>query len=71
MSEQVYKEMVDVMSKRGIVFGGMDISEFYRVAKALFTPEEAEINNAMPPQAFAGRSWLRSWDATKRSWRSR
>jgi hypothetical protein len=52
MSEQVYKEMVDVMSKRGLVFGGMDIPEFYRVAKALFTLDEAEINNAMPPQAF-------------------
>jgi hypothetical protein len=29
VSEQVYREMVDVMSKRGIVFGGMDIPEFY------------------------------------------
>jgi hypothetical protein len=44
--------MIDVMSKRGIVFGGMDIPEFYRVAKALFTPEEAEINNAMPRETF-------------------
>ncbi|MHC4274371.1 MAG: 4Fe-4S binding protein [Planctomycetota bacterium] len=52
MSEQAYKEMIDVMSKRGIVFGGMDIPEFYRVAKALFTPEEAEINNAMPRETF-------------------
>jgi len=52
MSEQVYKDMVEVMSKRGVVFGGMDIPEFYRVAEALFSPEEAEINNAMPPKAF-------------------
>jgi Pyruvate/2-oxoacid:ferredoxin oxidoreductase delta subunit len=53
MSDQVYKDMIDVMSARGMVFGGMDIPEFYRVAKALFTPEEAEINNAMPQKTFS------------------
>jgi len=52
MSDQVYKDMIDVMNKRGAAFGGMDIPEFYRVVKALFTPEEAEINNAMPRGAF-------------------
>jgi hypothetical protein len=52
MSEQVYKDMVEVMRKRGVVFGGMDIPEFYPVAKALFTPEEAAINNAMPQKTF-------------------
>jgi Pyruvate/2-oxoacid:ferredoxin oxidoreductase delta subunit len=36
-----------------MAFGGMDIPEFYRVAKALFTPEEAEINNAMPQGSFS------------------
>jgi Pyruvate/2-oxoacid:ferredoxin oxidoreductase delta subunit len=30
----------------------MDIPEFYQVVKALFTPEEAQINNAMPSDAF-------------------
>ncbi len=52
MSDQVYRDMIDVMNKRGALFGGMDIPEFYRMAKALFTPEEAEINNAMPRGAF-------------------
>ncbi len=52
MSDQVYKDMVNVMSARGLVFGGMDIPEFYKVAKALFTVEEAIINNAMPANAF-------------------
>jgi len=52
MSDQVYKDMIDVMNKRSGVFGGMDIPEFYRVVKALFTPEEAEINNAMPKRIF-------------------
>jgi Pyruvate/2-oxoacid:ferredoxin oxidoreductase delta subunit len=52
MSEQVYKDMIDVMNKRGGLIGGEDIPEFYTVAKALFTPEEAEINNAMPQGMF-------------------
>lgn len=57
MSDQVYKDMIDVMTTRSLagggVFGGKDIPEFYRVAKALFTPEEAEINNAMPLTTFS------------------
>ncbi len=52
MSDQVYKDMVAVMSSRGMAFGGMDIPEFYRVVETLFTPEEAAINNAMPAKAF-------------------
>lgn len=57
MSEQVYKEMVAVMTQRsmavGGIFGGKDIPEFYRMVEALFTPEEAEINNAMPSTTFS------------------
>ena len=52
MSDQVYKEMVDVMAKRGMVFNGRDIPEFYKVVELLFTPEEAAINNAMPAKPF-------------------
>ncbi len=50
MSDQVYKDMVDVMNERSAIFGGMNIPEFYPLVKELFTPEEAEINNAMPPK---------------------
>jgi Pyruvate/2-oxoacid:ferredoxin oxidoreductase delta subunit len=52
MIEQVYKDMVGVMARRGMVFGGRDIPEFYKVVELLFTPEEAAINNAMPPKPF-------------------
>ena len=31
----------------------MDIPEFYPMAKALFSAEEAEINNAMPQKTFS------------------
>ncbi|MBT4269041.1 MAG: hypothetical protein HN945_08340 [Deltaproteobacteria bacterium] len=53
MDEQVYKDMIEVMNKRSIAYGGMDIPEFYQVVRALFSPEEAEINNAMPQNTFS------------------
>ena len=52
MTHQVYKEMLVVMKKRGGAFCAMDIPEFYAMVKALFTPEEAELNNAMPRGPF-------------------
>lgn len=52
MSEQVYKDMIGVMSGRSPLFGGMDIPEFFTLVEELFTPEEAGINNAMPSGKF-------------------
>jgi Pyruvate/2-oxoacid:ferredoxin oxidoreductase delta subunit len=52
MSDPVYKEMIDVMRKRGGAFSGMDIPEFYAMATEMFTPEEAALNNAMPKGPF-------------------
>ena len=48
MSKKVYKELLTVMLKRGGQYAGMDIPEFYEMVEELFTPEEAEVNNAMP-----------------------
>ncbi len=48
MSEDVYKQMLEVMKKRGGNYAGADIPEFYAMAKEMFTPEQAEVNNAMP-----------------------
>ena len=48
METQVYKDMLEVMTKRGGPYAGMDIPEFYQLAQELFTPEEAELNNALP-----------------------
>lgn len=50
MTQKVYREMLDVMAGRGGLYAGMDIPEFYELMEALFTPEEAEVNNAMPPE---------------------
>jgi Pyruvate/2-oxoacid:ferredoxin oxidoreductase delta subunit len=48
MVSQVYKDMLDVMTKRGGTYAGMDIPEFYNLIQELFTPEEAELNNVLP-----------------------
>jgi Pyruvate/2-oxoacid:ferredoxin oxidoreductase delta subunit len=47
MESQVYKDMLDVMTKRGGPYAGMDIREFYQLVQELFTPEEADFNNAL------------------------
>jgi hypothetical protein len=48
MQPQVFRDMVDVMAKRGGPYAGMDIPEFYELVRELFSPEEAELNNALP-----------------------
>ncbi|MBL7212152.1 MAG: 4Fe-4S binding protein [Desulfobacteraceae bacterium] len=52
MSKEVYKELLEVMKKRGGGYAGMDIPEFYEMVEEMFTPEEAEVNNAMPRGPF-------------------
>ena len=52
MSDQVYKDMIGVMSERSPMYGGMDAPEFFALVEELFTPEEAAINNAMPSGKF-------------------
>ena len=48
MSKEVYKELLEVMKKRGGDYSGMDIPEFFEMVEEMFTPQEAEVNNAMP-----------------------
>jgi len=52
MSNDVYRELLEVMKKRGGNYSGMDIPEFFALVEVLFTPEEAEINNTMPRGPF-------------------
>jgi Na+-translocating ferredoxin:NAD+ oxidoreductase subunit B len=52
MSQPVYRQLLAVMQKRGGDFSGLDIPEFYAMAEEMFTPQEAEINNAMPRGPF-------------------
>jgi len=47
MSSEVYKKLLEVMKKRRGPYAGADIPEFFELVETLFTPEEAEVNNAM------------------------
>jgi len=50
VSAEVYKNMLEVMMKRRGLYSGLDIPEFYALVEELFSPEEAEVNNALPRQ---------------------
>jgi len=50
MEDQAYQELCKKLAKRGGRFPGMDIPEFYDLAKELFTPEEATVFNAIPKE---------------------
>ncbi len=52
MSQEVYKELLEVMKKRRGAYAGMDIPEFFAMVEELFTPEEAAVNNVMPRGPF-------------------
>lgn len=47
MIQNVYKDLLEVMKNRGGPYSGLDIPEFYALVEALFTPEEAEMNNVL------------------------
>jgi len=60
MSATVYRELLEVMKKRGGGYSGMDIPEFYAMVEVLFTPEEAAVNNVMPKGPFQAANLAKS-----------
>ncbi|UCF85790.1 MAG: 4Fe-4S binding protein [Desulfobacteraceae bacterium] len=48
MAEEVYQELCKTMARRGGMYPGMDIPEFYELAQELFTADQAAVANAMP-----------------------
>lgn len=48
MDEQAYKDLCQAMAQRGGAYPGMDVPEFYDLARELFAPEEARLCAAMP-----------------------
>ncbi len=48
MTEDVYKDLCKALQKRPGRYRGMDIPEFYELARELFTPEEAAVCAAQP-----------------------
>ncbi len=55
MSKEIYKQLLEVMKKRGGGYAGLDIPEFYAMVEEMFTPHEAEVNNAMPRGPFTAK----------------
>jgi len=51
--KEIYKQLCEVMAKRGGPYPGMDIPEFYKMAEVLFTPQEAAVNNILPHRKTA------------------
>ncbi|RPH48475.1 MAG: hypothetical protein EHM85_16895 [Desulfobacteraceae bacterium] len=49
MADKVYRQLYETMAKRGGLYSGMDIPEFYNLVEELFTPEEASVYMAIPP----------------------
>jgi Pyruvate/2-oxoacid:ferredoxin oxidoreductase delta subunit len=48
MAEKIYRELLEVMKRRGGPYAGLDIPEFFALVEKLFDLDEAEINNALP-----------------------
>jgi Pyruvate/2-oxoacid:ferredoxin oxidoreductase delta subunit len=48
MTDPIYRDLMQKFAKRGGRYPGMDIPEFYEMASALFTPEEAAAAVALP-----------------------
>jgi len=53
MTEKVYQDLCETMVKRGGMYPGKDIPEFFEVVEELFTPEEAAVSNVMHRGIFS------------------
>jgi len=52
MSEEVYRQLGETMVKRGAGSESINLPEYDEMLRVLFTPEEAEVHNAMPAERF-------------------
>jgi len=50
MNDEIYQRLCEEMAKRGGLYPGMDIPEFYDLARELFTPKEAAVAASLPPK---------------------
>jgi len=48
MSDGIYERLRDALARRGGRYPGVDIPEFYALARELYTSEEAEVSVGMP-----------------------
>jgi Pyruvate/2-oxoacid:ferredoxin oxidoreductase delta subunit len=62
VTDQVYKELMKRFVEQGGRYPGMDIPEFYPMARALFTPEEAAVVGAVPKGLFTAEQVAQTLD---------
>ena len=48
MEDQIYRKLMQKFAQRGGRYPGTDIPEFFEMARALFSPEEASVAAVMP-----------------------
>lgn len=65
MSQEVYKELLQIMQKRGGGYAGIDIPEFFEMVEELFTPEQARVNNALPRKPATAEQVAETMDGDK------
>jgi len=65
MSQHIYKQLLEVMTKRRGPYAGADIPEFFDMVETLFTPEEAEVSNAMPRGPFTAADLAKEMGKTE------
>ncbi len=65
MAGQIYKELMEKFARRGGRYPGMDIPEFYELARELFTPEEASVATAMPKGFSTAEQLAQTLDRSK------
>ena len=46
-TQQVYRDLLEVMKSRRGPYAGLDIPEFFDLVEMLFTPAQAEVNNLL------------------------
>ncbi len=67
MVEEIYRQLGETMSKRGLQGRSAEIPEYYEMLKTLFTPEEAEVQTAMPPDKFTAEAIAAKMGKSKES----
>jgi Pyruvate/2-oxoacid:ferredoxin oxidoreductase delta subunit len=67
MKPAVYQELLAVMQSRRGPYAGLDIPEFFNLVEELFSPEEAQVNNAFgkQPETLEQMSLKLGWDVNK------
>jgi Pyruvate/2-oxoacid:ferredoxin oxidoreductase delta subunit len=65
MIDPIYRELMNAFARKGGIYPGMDIPEFYAMASELFTPEEAAVAVAMPKGFFQVEELARILDKSE------